>query len=198
MSNKPMRPLLSLFIGLSMITGMIYPTLITGIAQTLWPFQANGSLIERDGKPQGSLLIGRSITDARDFWGRPSATADKPYNALASGGSNLGANNPALIQAVRERAAALRASNPTQTEPIPIDLLTASASGLDPEISLAAALWQVPRVAHARGLPPDQVAAVVQRVAVLPASQLLAPARVNAELLNEALEHMQPTDRLTQ
>jgi potassium-transporting ATPase KdpC subunit len=197
MTNTGLRPLLSLFIGLSMATGLIYPALITGVAQTLWPFQANGSLIERDGKPQGSLLIGRSVTDARDFWGRPSATAEKPYNALASGGSNLGANNPALIQAVRERAAALHASNPTQTEPIPIDLLTASASGLDPEISLAAALWQVPRVAHARGLPPDQVAAVVQRVAVLPASQLLAPARVNAGLLNEALEHMQPTDRLT-
>jgi potassium-transporting ATPase KdpC subunit len=197
MSNKPVRPLLSLFIGLSMITGMIYPALITGIAQTLWPFQANGSLIERNGKPQGSLLIGRSITDRRHFWGRPSATAEKPYNALASGGSNLGANNPALIRAMRERAAALRASNPTQTGPIPIDLLTASASGLDPEISLAAALWQVPRVAHARGLPPDQVAAVVKRIAVIPPSQLLAPARVNAGLLNEALERMQPTDRLT-
>jgi potassium-transporting ATPase KdpC subunit len=137
------------------------------------------------------------VTDARDFWGRPSATAEKPYNTLASGGSNLGANNPALIHAVRERAAALRASNPTQTEPIPIDLLTASASGLDPEISLVAALWQVPRVAHARGSPPDEVAALVRRTAVVPASRLLGPARVNVGLLNEALERAYPTDRLT-
>jgi potassium-transporting ATPase KdpC subunit len=197
MSNTVVRPLLSLFIGLSIITGLAYPALITGIAQTLWPFQANGSLIERDGRPQGSLLIGRSVTDARDFRGRPSATADKPYNPLASGGSNLGTNNPALIQAVRERAAAWRASNPSQKEPIPIDLLTASASGLDPEISLAAVLWQVPRVAHARGLPPDEVSALVKRTAVMPASRLLGPARVNVGLLNEALASAYPTDRLS-
>ncbi len=195
MRNTVMRPLLSLFVGLSMVTGLIYPALITGIAQTLWPFQAKGSLIERNGKPQGSLLIGRSVTDLRDFRGRPSATADKPYNALASRGSNLGANNPALIQAVRERAAALRASNPTQTEPIPIDLLTASASGLDPEISLAAALWQVPRVAHARGLPPKQVTAIVQRVAIVPPSRLLGQARVNVQLLNDSLAGPQTADR---
>ena len=188
-------PLLSLFIGLSIVTGLAYPALITAVAQTLWPFQANGSLIERDGKPQGSLLIGRSFTDPRDFWGRPSATAEKPYNALASGGSNLGANNPALIQAVRERAAALRASNPSQTEAIPIDLLTASASGLDPEISLSAALWQVPRVAAARGLPPDQVATIVKRVAIVPPSHLLGEARVNVQQLNEALARPQPADR---
>jgi potassium-transporting ATPase KdpC subunit len=195
MSDRVVRPLLSLFIGLSMVTGLIYPVLITGIAQTLWPFQAKGSLLERDGKPQGSLLIGRSFTDARDFWGRPSATADKPYNALASGGSNLGANNPALVQAVRERAAALRASNPAQTEPIPIDLLTASASGLDPEISLAAALWQVPRVATARGLPPDRLAAIVKHVAIEPPSRMFGEARVNVQLLNNALAHPQPADR---
>jgi potassium-transporting ATPase KdpC subunit len=197
MSNTVVRPLLSLFIGLSIVTGLAYPALITGIAQTLWPFQANGSLIERDGKPRGSLLIGRSVTDARDFWGRPSATADKPYNTLASGGSNLGANNPALIQAVRERAAAQRASNPSQKEPIPIDLLTASASGLDPEISMAAARWQVPRVANARGLPPNQVAALVEQTAVLPHSHLLGPARVNVGSLNEALARAYPTDRLS-
>jgi potassium-transporting ATPase KdpC subunit len=195
MNNRVVRPLLSLFIGLSVVTGLIYPALITGMAQTLWPFQANGSLIEHDGKPQSSLLIGRSVTDLRDFWGRPSATADKPYNTLASGGSNLGANNPALIQAVRERAAALRASNPTQTEPIPIDLLTASASGLDPEISLASALWQVPRVAGARGLPRGEVAAIVKRVAIVPPSRVLGEARVNVQLLNDTLARPQPADR---
>lgn len=148
------RPALSLFVLLSLLTGLGYPLLVTGIGQVLFPEPAAGSLIARAGTPVGSRLIGQNFTDPRYFWGRPSATAPQPYNAAASGGSNLGPLNPALQEAVVSRVKALRAADPDNTQPIPVDLVTASASGLDPHISPAAAAYQLPRVARQRELPP--------------------------------------------
>ncbi len=134
----------------SIATGIAYPLLVTGIAQIAFPFQANGSLIVQDGKPAGSALIGQPFSGPQYFWGRPSATAPMPYNAAASGDSNLGPANPALAEAVKARIQALKDANPHNTAPIPVDLVTASASGLDPHISPAAAEYQVERVARAR------------------------------------------------
>ena len=133
------QPALTLLVILTTITGLLYPLLVTGISQALFPAQAAGSLIERDGKLLGSRLIGQNFADPKYFWGRPSATASQPYNAAASGGSNLGPLNPALKEAVESRIQALRTADPGNTAPIPIDLVTASASGLDPHISPAAA-----------------------------------------------------------
>lgn len=155
------RPAVVLFVLLSVITGLIYPLLVTGIAQVLFPEQAAGSLIERDGQRIGSRLIGQNFTDPKYFWGRLSATGPYPYNAAASGGSNLGPLNPALKEAVESRIAALRAADPGKTAPVPVDLVTASASGLDPHISPAAAEYQITRVARARGLAPETVRALV-------------------------------------
>ncbi|NTU47564.1 MAG: potassium-transporting ATPase subunit KdpC, partial [Syntrophobacteraceae bacterium] len=129
----------------TLLTGLVYPLAVTGMAQLIFPYQANGSLMQRDGKVIGSELIGQSFTDAKYFWGRPSATAPFAYNAAASSGSNLGPTNPALIDAVRARVKALRAADPQNPAPVPVDLVTASASGLDPHISVAAALYQLPR-----------------------------------------------------
>jgi K+-transporting ATPase ATPase C chain len=151
------RPAVTLFILLSIVTGLIYPLLVTGIGQALFPKQAAGSLIERDGQRVGSRLIGQHFTDPKYFWGRPSATSPYPNNAAASGGSNLGPLNPALQQAVESRIEALRDADPGNTAPVPVDLVTASASGLDPHISPAAAEYQVARVARARGLAPETV-----------------------------------------
>src|SRR5690349_565595 len=141
------RPALSLFVLLSAITGIAYPLAVTGIAQAMFPHEANGSIVTVQGKPVGSTLIGQSFSDPKHFWSRPSATAPMPNNGLASGGSNLGSNNPALLDAVKARVDALRAADPGNAAPVPVDLVTASGSGLDPEISLAAALYQVPRIA---------------------------------------------------
>src|SRR4030066_617631 len=135
----------------TLLTGVLYPLMITGIAQVIFPHQANGSLIVQDGQVVGSELIGQSFDDPRYFWGRPSATSPFPYNAAASSGSNLGPTNPALTEEVKARIAALKAVDPTNKSPIPVDLITASGSGLHPNISSAAALYQVPRVAKARG-----------------------------------------------
>ena len=151
------RPAVTLFILLSVITGLIYPLLVTGIGQAAFPTQAAGSLIERDGKPVGSRLIGQNFTDPKYFWGRPSATGPYPNNAAASSGSNLGPLNPALKEAVESRVKALREADPGNTQPVPVDLVTTSASGLDPHISPAAAEYQVTRVARARGLAPETV-----------------------------------------
>lgn len=140
------------------LTGIAYPLLVTGIAQGLFSDQANGSLIEQDGKVVGSALVGQSFSDPKHFWGRPSATGPVPYNAGASSGSNLGPLNPALEEAVKARIDALKASDPSQTAPIPVDLVTASGSGLDPHISPAAARWQAPRVARIRSLSEADVA----------------------------------------
>jgi K+-transporting ATPase ATPase C chain len=182
------RPAVTLFILLSVITGLIYPLLVTGIGQALFPKQAAGSLIERDGKPVGSRLIGQHFTDPRYLWGRLSATAPQPYNAAASGGSNLGPLNPALKEAVDARVQALRAADPGNTKPVPVDLVTASASGLDPHISPAAAAYQLPRVARARGLTLDAVQTLVAQHTEERQWGIFGEARVNVLELNLALD----------
>jgi len=144
------RPAVSLFVLLSVVTGLLYPGVVTGIAQLAFPGAAKGSLIVKEGKPVGSELIGQNFTEPKYFWGRPSATSPQPYNAGSSSGSNLGPLNPALVDAVKGRVEALRAADPGNTRPVPIDLVTASASGLDPHISPAAADYQAERVAHSR------------------------------------------------
>lgn len=182
------RPAVTLFVVLSLITGLLYPLAVTGVAQTAFPHQANGSLITRDGKAVGSELIGQSFTQPGHFWGRPSATAPMPYNAAASGGSNLGPTNPALTEAVKARTEALRAADPGNTRPVPVDLVTASASGLDPHISPAAAAYQAERVARARSLPVAQVQALVLQHTDTPWLGLLGAPRVNVLALNLALD----------
>ena len=183
-----LRPALVLFFVLSSLTGIAYPLLVTGAAQVLFPAQAAGSLVVRDGKVVGSALIGQSFSDAGHFWGRPSATAPMPYNAAASSGSNLGPLNPALTDAVKARVAALRAADPGNTAAVPVDLVTASASGLDPHISPAAALYQAARVARARGLSTGKVAALVDAQTGKPLFGFLGELRVNVLQLNLALE----------
>ncbi|AJE20599.1 potassium-transporting ATPase subunit KdpC [Azotobacter chroococcum] len=182
------RPAVSLFLLLSAVTGLAYPLAVTGIARAVFPEQAAGSLILEDGQMVGSALIGQHFSDPKHFWGRPSATAPRPYNAAASSGSNLGPLNPALIEAVETRLAALRAADPGNARAVPVDLVTASASGLDPHISPAAALWQVPRVARARGLPEAQVRSLVEGQAEGRQWWLLGEPRVNVLKLNLALD----------
>jgi potassium-transporting ATPase KdpC subunit len=185
-----LRPLLSLFILLTLVTGVVYPIVVTGIAQSLFPTQADGSLILRDGKPVGSALIGQNFTAAGYFWGRPSATAPMPYNAAASGGSNQGPLNPALVDAVKARIAALHAANPGNTSPMPVDLITTSASGLDPHISPAAARYQVSRVAKVRHLSVDALLALVARHTQGPIIHWLGEPYVNVLQLNLALDRL--------
>jgi K+-transporting ATPase ATPase C chain len=186
--SKMIRPALVLFVLLSAITGLLYPLAITGAAQALWPHQANGSVVLHDGKPVGSALIGQHFSEPRDFWGRPSATTPAPNNAMASGGANLGPLNPALVDAVQARVAALRAADPTQHAPVPLDLVTTSASGLDPHISPAAARWQAPRIARLRGLAPQQVERLIAQHTEAPLWGLLGEPRVNVLALNLALD----------
>jgi len=183
-----MRPALSLLILLTVLTGLVYPLAVTGLAQLIFPHQAGGSLLTRDGKPIGSALIGQQFTDPRYFWGRPSATAPQAYNGTASGGSNLGPSNPALTDAAKQRIAALRAVDPGNHAPIPVDLVTASGSGLDPEISPAAAQYQLSRVARARGLPPAEVRALVARCTRGRQLGVLGEPRVNVLELNLLLD----------
>jgi len=182
------RPAAVMLVVLTIITGLAYPLAVTGVAQVLFPHQANGSLIVKDGQVAGSELIGQPFDDPRCFWGRPSATVPFPYNAAASAGSNLGPSNPALIEAVRVRVAALRAADPGNSQPIPVDLVTASASGLDPDISVAAAQYQVPRVARERGLPQEEVEALVRRFTTGRQIGVLGEPRVNVLNLNLALD----------
>jgi K+-transporting ATPase ATPase C chain len=170
------------------MTGVAYPLLVTGIAQMVFPFQANGSLIVKDGKVVGSALIGQPFDDPRYFWGRPSATNPFAYNAGASSGSNLSPTNPALISAVQGRVDALRAADPGNTAPVPVDLVTASGSGLDPHISPAAALYQASRVARARNLAPDAVRALVERHTERRFLGVLGELRVNVLALNLGLD----------
>jgi K+-transporting ATPase ATPase C chain len=186
--TKMIRPALVLFVLLSAITGLLYPLAVTGVAQALFPQQANGSLVLQDGKPVGSALIGQDFSDPRYFWGRPSATTPTPYNAAASTGANQGPLNPALAEAVQARVAALRAADPGNPAPVPLDLVTTSASGLDPHTSPAAALWQAPRVARLRGLPPAQVEQLVARHTEGRLWGLLGEPRVNVLALNLALD----------
>lgn len=182
------RPALVLFVLLSALTGLIYPAAVTGAAQALFPSQAAGSLIVLDGTTVGSKLIGQNFSDPKHFWGRPSATAPQPYNASASGGSNQGPLNPALADAVKARVEALRAADPGNTAPVPVDLVTASASGLDPDISPAAAHYQAARVARERGMAPDQVNALVVQNTQKPLWGVLGESRVNVLALNLALD----------
>ncbi len=184
---KHVRPALSLFVLLTVLTGLIYPLVVTGVAQVLFPWRANGSLLAVDGRPVGSALIGQNFTSPGDFWGRPSATSPYPDNAQASSGSNLGPTNPALIDAVKARIAALRAADPDNHAPIPVDLVTASGSGLDPQISLAAAYYQADRVARARHLPLAEVKALIAKTARQPWLNLFGTPRVNVLELNLAL-----------
>ncbi|BEP71777.1 MULTISPECIES: potassium-transporting ATPase subunit KdpC [unclassified Variovorax] len=187
-NSSIVRPALVLFALLSAFTGLLYPAAVTGAAQALFPAQAAGSLVMRDGKPVGSALIGQNFSDPKHFWGRPSATAPQPYNASASGGSNQGPLNPALADAVKARVEALRAADPGNTAPVPVDLVTASASGLDPDISPAAAHYQAARVARERGVPIDQVNALIAKNTQSPLWGVLGESRVNVLALNLALD----------
>ncbi|WPB55426.1 potassium-transporting ATPase subunit KdpC [Xylophilus sp. GOD-11R] len=182
------RPTLVLFTALTVLAGAVYPLAVTGAAQALFPEKARGSLVVRDGKTVGSALIGQAFADPGHFWGRPSATAPMAYNAQASSGSNQGPLNPALADAVKARVAALRAADPGNVAPVPVDLVTASASGLDPHISPAAAAYQAERVARARRLPPQTVRRLVERHTERPVMGWFGEARVNVLALNLSLE----------
>jgi K+-transporting ATPase ATPase C chain len=184
------RPVLVLFVLLTAVTGFIYPLIVTGIARVAFPEQAAGSIIVKDGKAVGSRLIGQSFSDPKYFWSRPSATGPYPYNAAASTGSNQGPLNPALTDAVKARIEALKAADPTNTAPIPVDLVTASGSGLDPHISVAAANYQLERVARARGLDAQTVAALVTKHVEGRLLGFLGEPRVNVLELNLALDEI--------
>ena len=186
--TSELRPALVLFVLLSAITGLLYPLAVTGLAQGVFPAQANGSLIVRDGKPVGSALIGQSFSDPKHFWSRPSATGPMAYNAAISSGSNLGPSNPALHDAVKARIEALRAADPGNTAPVPVDLVTASASGLDPHISRAAADYQAARVARARGLSEARVRELVAAHTEGTLLGFIGEPRVNVLQLNLALD----------
>lgn len=183
-----LRPAISLFVLLSIVTGIAYPLAVTGVAQTLWPDAASGSVLIRSGVPVGSRLIGQNFAEAKHFWGRPSATSPQPYNGTASGGSNLGPLNPALVDAVRSRIETLRASDPDNRQAIPADLVTASASGLDPHISPAAARYQLGRVARERDLPRERLEALIETHTEKPQWGILGEPRVNVLELNLALD----------
>ncbi len=186
---RPTAAALALF---TLLTGVAYPAAITAVARLAFSARSAGSLVLRDGAVVGSALLGQPSSDPGRFWGRPSATTPLPDDATASTGSNLGPTNPALLDAVRARIAALRAADPGTARPIPVDLVTASASGLDPDISPAAALWQVPRVARARGLPEERVRALVEARVEPPLLGLFGAPRVNVLRLNLALDRLLP------
>jgi K+-transporting ATPase ATPase C chain len=181
-------PAVMLTIALTILTGLLYPLAITGVAQALFPRQANGSLIVENSRIVGSPLIGQPFDDPKYFWGRLSATSPFPYNAASSSGSNLAPTNQALIEAVKQRMAALREADPGNTAPVPVDLVTASASGLDPHISVAAALYQVPRVARVRKISVETVQQLVRQHTEGRQFGLLGEPRVNVLELNRALE----------
>jgi K+-transporting ATPase ATPase C chain len=182
-----LRPALLLLVVLTLLTGLVYPLVVTGLAQALFPAQAHGSLVLQNGKAVGSALIGQNFTAPENFWGRPSATSPMPSNAAASSGSNQGPLNPALVDAVKARIDALRAVDPGNQATVPVDLVTASASGLDPHISPAAAQYQASRVAKARKLPVDQIQALITQHTERPLWGLLGEAQVNVLQLNLAL-----------
>jgi potassium-transporting ATPase KdpC subunit len=183
-----LRPALRLLVLLSVITGLLYPLVVTAVAGTLFTGQSHGSLIELHGEPMASRLIGQQFTRPEHFWSRPSATAAYPYQGTASGASNLGPLNPALVQALRERIAQLRAADPGNAAAVPVDLVTASASGLDPDISVAAALYQVPRVARARRMSADELRRLVQSQTQGRVYGFMGEPRVNVVELNIALD----------
>lgn len=191
MIKQYLRPALSLLIAFTALLGVLYPVAITGISRAVFASQAEGSLLRKDGQLIGSRLIGQAFSDPKYFWGRPSATAPQPYNSAASGGSNLGPLNPALIDQVNVNAKALRDADPGNDRAIPVDLVTASASGLDPEISVAAAAYQVPRVARTRGLTVAEVEAVVQAHRKDRLLGFIGEPRINVLELNLALDAAQ-------
>src|SRR5450755_4564295 len=182
------RPAFSLLVILTLVTGAVYPLVVTGISQVLFRSQANGSLIVQDGKAVGSKLIGQPFADPKHFWSRASATSPNPYNAASSSGSNLGPTNPALTDAVAARVKALKDADPTNALPIPVDLVTASASGLDPHISPAAAEYQVARVARARGIGEDRVRDAVAKATDDQQLGILGAPGVNVLKLNLLLD----------
>lgn len=190
--KNTLRPALTLLVLLSAITGIVYPVVVTGVARVMFPEQAAGSLIVQDGKPVGSALIGQNFSAPKYFWGRPSATGPQPYNATASSGSNLGPLNPALADAVKARVEALKAADPGNTLPMPADLVTASASGLDPHISPEAAQYQIGRVARGRQLDPEQLRLLVEQHTESRQWGLFGEPRVNVLRLNLALDALRP------
>jgi len=189
------RPALVLFGALTLAAGIAYPLAVTGVGAALFPSQASGSILEVDGKPVGSALIGQQFTSPKYFWGRPSATGPMPYNASGSGGSNQGPLNPAFADAVRVRLEALKAADPGNTAPIPVDLVTASGSGLDPEISLAAAEYQARRVAAERRIAPEKVQVLIAEHASGTVMGVFGEPRVNVLALNLALDKKTPHTR---
>jgi len=186
--SRLLRNSIMMLLVMTVITGIAYPLLVTGLSQLIFPSQANGSLIARNGQPIGSTLIGQSFTEPKYFWGRPSATSPQANNGMSSGGSNLGPTNPALTDAVKQRIAALQAADPGNHAPVPVDLVTSSGSGLDPEISPAAAQYQLARVARVRGLDEAQVRLLVEQATSGRQLGLLGEPRVNVLQLNLALD----------
>jgi K+-transporting ATPase ATPase C chain len=190
MFAKDLRSAVVLFVVMTVITGVAYPLVVTGIADVVAPHAAGGSLVERDGKVVGSLLIGQAFSAPKYFWGRPSATSPMADNGGSSSGSNLGPTNPALTDGVKDHIKALMDADPDNHAPIPVDLVSSSASGLDPEISPAAALYQAGRVARARGLPVDRVRALVDQYTQDRTLGVLGEPRVNVLALNLALDNI--------
>ena len=188
---KQMKMAFILLVLFTLLTGLIYPVLVTAIAQILFPWQTNGSLIIQENKIIGSQLIGQSFTDNRYFWGRPSATTPFPYNGLNSSGSNLGPMNPDLLKTVKNRITILHQVDPSNLSPIPIDLVTASGSGLDPDISPYAALYQIPRIAKARGLSELQLKKLIDDCTTPRAFGILGEPRINVFFLNLALDNLE-------
>jgi K+-transporting ATPase ATPase C chain len=187
---RTLRPAVILLALMTALLGFAYPGVITGISKVAFAHQAEGSLVSRDGKLIGSTLIGQPFSDPKYFWGRPSATAPQPYNGLASTGSNLGPLNPALIDAVKSNAKALRDADPENTRPIPVDLVTASASGLDPDVSTAGTRYQAGRIAHIRGISPAKVEALIAAHEQGRTFGLFGEPRVNVLELNLALDQL--------
>ncbi|MDE2430015.1 MAG: potassium-transporting ATPase subunit KdpC [Burkholderiales bacterium] len=187
---KTLRPLIASFVLLTIITGVLYPLSVSGIGKLLFVDKVKGSLIIKDNKILGSRLIGQNFTDPKYFWGRPSATSTYAYNGTSSGGSNLGPTNPALKVAVGERIKALRDADPGNSAPVPVELVTASASGLDPHISPAAANFQLQRVARLRGLSVKQLRALLAQYTEAPQFGILGEARINVLELNLALDQL--------
>jgi K+-transporting ATPase ATPase C chain len=184
------RPAVTLLIVMTVLLGLIYPLVVTLVAKVAFRSEADGSLVYQDGKLIGSALIGQSFSDPKHFWGRPSATTPQPYNGLSSSGSNLGPLNPALLKQVEDNVKALRAADPDNRAPVPVDLVTASASGLDPDITPAAAHYQAARVARARNLPLQQVDALIAAHEQTPLLGVLGEPRVNVLELNLALDRL--------
>jgi potassium-transporting ATPase KdpC subunit len=193
--NTILRPAITLFVIMTLLTGIIYPFAVTGLAQLLFPDQAAGSLVMAGGQPVGSRVIGQSFSDPKYFWSRPSATSPQPYNAVASGGSNQGPLNPALADAIKTRVEALQAADPANTLPVPVDLVTASASGLDPDISIAAAKYQAARIARVRGFRPEEVQTLIHAHARGRLLGLVGEPRINVLELNLALDTLKTTSR---